>query len=253
MASAPRVEAGDWFALPRGAVSPRPLYAIGDIHGCTEALEAVHGVLRALAKGGGLLVYLGDYVDRGRDSPGALSMVRAGPGIEGLDVVALRGNHDQYLIDGAGLEGSVSTRTFENWLAYGGETTFDDLGVDPALDAETRGFALAKALGEERADFLRSTILHHREGAIVFAHAGLNPGRLYAEQTARDFMWVREPFLECQAEDWPFEGIVVHGHTPYAFGVDHHRIGVDSRCFSTGVLTLLEMRGARGRFHRVSA
>ncbi len=244
------VRTDEWFDMPRGIVAARPLWAIGDVHGCIEQLEALHRFLRDMVREPGLLVYLGDYVDRGRDSPGALSMVAAGPGIAELEVVALRGNHDQYLIDGAGLEGGVSTDTFDNWLTYGGESTFDDLGVDPALSPEARGAALRAALGEARADFLRSTVLRHREGDIVFAHAGLNPQREMAEQGARDLMWVRGPFLDCADGEWPFGCVVVHGHTPYAFGVDHHRIGVDSGCYDTGVLTLLEMRGERGRFHR---
>jgi len=244
------IETGDWFDLPRKARAPRPLWAIGDIHGCTEELGALHDFLRETVREPGLLVYLGDYVDRGRDSPGALSMVRAGPGVEGLETLALRGNHDQYLIDAAGLEGRIEPRHFENWAAWGGRTTMADLATDPALDAEARAASLRASLGPERIAFLLSTVLTHREGDILFVHAGLNPARRLDEQTPDDLMFVRKDFVGLKPKEWPFDPLVVHGHTPAALGVDHYRIGVDSRCFDTGTLTLLEMRGRRGRFHR---
>jgi len=90
----------------------------------------------------------------------------------------------------------------------------------------------------------------HREGEIVFVHAGLNPARGVAQQTPHDLMWIREVFFECSPDAWPFDDLVIHGHSPRAFGLDHHRIGVDSLCFGTGTLTMLEMRGEKGRFHR---
>jgi len=245
-----RIVTDDWFELPRHVSAPRPLWAIGDIHGCTDHLSALYDFLRGAVREPGLLVHLGDYVDRGRDSPGALSMVRTGPGIAGLEHLALRGNHDQYLMDGAGLEGAVDPAHFENWLDWGGKTTFDDLATDPALPPEPRAASLRAALGPERIAFLRSTVLMHREGDIVFVHAGLNPARRFDEQTLEDLTYMRKTFIECPPETWPFDPLVVHGHTPAAFGIDHHRVGVDSGCYKTGILAMLEMRGREGRFHR---
>jgi len=220
-----RVEAGDWFALPKGAKALRPLWAIGDIHGCTDQLTALYDHLRARVTGAALLVHLGDYVDRGRDSAGALSMVAAGPGIAGLEQVDLRGNHDLYLINAAGLDGDIDPALVARWLRNGGKTTLNDLGVSAAIDdPEQRAARLRAALGPERIALLRRTKLMHREGEIVFVHAGLNPARGVAQQTPHDLMWIREVFFECSPDAWPFDDLVIHGHSPRAFGLRVSRI-----------------------------
>ncbi len=243
--------AGDWFDLPMAARAPRPIWAVGDVHGCTDHLAVLHGVLRERASAGELLVYMGDYVDRGRDSPGALTMAARGPGVAGLERIALRGNHDAYLMNGAGLEpGGIDEALVDRWLHHGGESTVDDLGTDPAWPPDTRAERLRAALGPERIAFLRGTRFMHREGRIILVHAGLNPALTLDAQAPADLMWIRDPFLDCPPRDWPFDCLVVHGHTPCGFGAAHHRIGVDALCFSSGELAMLEMRETRGRFHR---
>src|SRR4051812_40922994 len=70
--------------------------AIGDIHGCSKALDA----LLALVKPGpqDQIVTLGDYVSRGPDSRGVVDrLVRLS---KGGRLVALRGNHEQMMMDG---------------------------------------------------------------------------------------------------------------------------------------------------------
>src|SRR6185436_1096035 len=47
--------------------------AIGDIHGCTEALAAVLAAIKPAEKD--TLVFLGDYVDRGPDSRGVIEQI----------------------------------------------------------------------------------------------------------------------------------------------------------------------------------
>ena len=57
-------------SLPPG----RRIYAIGDIHGCNSQLGALHQAIaddfaeRPVASA--LLLHIGDYVDRGTDTPG---------------------------------------------------------------------------------------------------------------------------------------------------------------------------------------
>ena len=75
-----------------------PLYAIGDIHGQRATLEAA---LERIARDGGAaatVVFVGDYIDRGPDSPGVIDLLRQGQA-EGRDWVCLAGNHDTMLPD----------------------------------------------------------------------------------------------------------------------------------------------------------
>ena len=88
--------------------------AIGDIHGCSAMLDTL---LEAVAPGpDDTLVTLGDYCDRGPDTPGVLDRLIARSQTHRL--VALRGNHDQMM-----LESRDDLRVRREWLAVGGAAT----------------------------------------------------------------------------------------------------------------------------------
>ena len=64
--------------------------AIGDIHGCSVALESLLQLLRPTSSD--TIVTLGDYVNRGPDSRGVLTQLIALR--ERCPLVPLLGNHD---------------------------------------------------------------------------------------------------------------------------------------------------------------
>ncbi len=68
-------------------------FAIGDIHGDLEHLEALLAKLPGLT-GDDTLVFMGDYVDRGPDSAGVVRRLMALPDATPAQVVCLRGNHE---------------------------------------------------------------------------------------------------------------------------------------------------------------
>ena len=74
--------------------SPRTL-AIGDIHGCSRALDALLSAVSPATDE--LIITLGDYVDRGLDSAGVIDRLIQ------LDrthrLIALRGNHEEMMMD----------------------------------------------------------------------------------------------------------------------------------------------------------
>lgn len=72
---------------------PARTFAIGDIHGDLEHLEALLGILPRLSADD-TLVFLGDYIDRGPDSAGVVRYVRELRHQTPAQVVTLRGNHE---------------------------------------------------------------------------------------------------------------------------------------------------------------
>src|SRR5438270_3455841 len=92
------------------------LLAIGDIHGCVRALDAILEMVRP--ESGDLLVFLGDYVDRGPNSRGVLDRLIALR--DRCRCVFLRGNHDQMMLDA---RDNYSAQ--EEWLHCGGRATLD--------------------------------------------------------------------------------------------------------------------------------
>ena len=125
----------DWETAPRRTLPATTLLAVGDVHGCLAQFAAMRSLLGAVAadalrRGRSCeLVMLGDYVDRGPDSPGVLHQLGSLERDLGVPAHLLRGNHDQYLIDAMRLmphEGAL-----ESWAFNGGLTTLLECGVDP--------------------------------------------------------------------------------------------------------------------------
>ncbi|HEX8385407.1 MAG TPA: metallophosphoesterase family protein [Rubricoccaceae bacterium] len=181
------------------------LYAIGDVHGCARTLDAL---LSRIADDAGAplgpsdtLVFVGDYVDRGPDSPGVLDRVLAlEADAGGPRVVVLRGNHDQMMLDYA-----LGVGDTELWWANGGRATLDAY----AARGDVR-------LPDAHVDLLRRSGLVFEAEGYVFVHAGLDPRRTVAENLVRPdpdvVLWTRA-HLNADLSRW--ERPVVCGHTPH--------------------------------------
>lgn len=268
----PDVTTSAWQDLPGGRSVARPVFAIGDVHGCDRHLEALHGAARLTIAADGLsralVVRLGDYVDRGPDTLRALDLVRDGLGMPGVEEVNLLGNHEQLLLNTLLAEDrEIAGHAARVWLRNGGHALCHRLGIHPEL-ADARQLRLLRPLlkdilGPARIDLLLSLrTAVALDGGLVFVHAGLNPRidpERFLEQSWRDYglqdgalspYWIRDEFL-----DWrqPLPGglLVIHGHTieteaPVVLG---HRIGLDAGCVRTGRLLMAEFRSGRFRTH----
>ena len=95
----------------------RRILAIGDIHGCSAALETLFAFVDLQPTD--TLVTLGDYVDRGPDTRGVLDLLITLSRTNHL--VALRGNHELMLMD-ARVDRSLSLL---EWRKFGGNATLD--------------------------------------------------------------------------------------------------------------------------------
>ncbi len=208
------------------------IYAIGDIHGCLAELEEMQAriaadlALRPHDKP--LVIYLGDYMDRGPDCRGVLENLMAA-NTPALPARFLYGNHDSYsklfLQEPLGMHGCQY-----HWLdpVMGGEITLESYGVRGATPekAETMRGTYAEALPQAHLDWIESCERSIHIGGYFFAHAGVDPARALDEQTEYDLMWIRKPFLSFRGD---FGAVVVHGHTPVREVENHgNRIAVDT-------------------------
>jgi serine/threonine protein phosphatase 1 len=248
--------ASAWEPAPRPAPAGVALFAVGDVHGYREHLEALLGLIDAAAtpaRGRGdaaHLVLIGDYVDRGPDSLGVLDRVLALREAWGPALHPLRGNHDRLLADLASADRGRggAAGTLEEWRRKGGDRVLRELGLRPAPSSVP---ALRERLGPERRALLVDGLLPSwRSGAWLFVHAGVHPRQPLEAQRASDWLTLREPFLA--GAGWSHDFAVVHGHTVRGPEVLPHRVGIDSGCYRTGVLTAVEIAGDRLRFLCVS-
>jgi serine/threonine protein phosphatase 1 len=226
------------------------LYAVGDVHGCLDLLlEAEDKILADLTPGpaGKLVIYLGDYIDRGARSAQVLAHLSR-LSTAGLERICLCGNHEQALLDF--LDDPANAR---DWLKFGGEPTLRSYGIDVKGLMRTGGpAAVAEAMRQEippaHLGFIEGLPVTVVAGGLVFVHAGLQPGVPLARQSDEDMMWIREPFLSTG----PGPGLmVVHGHTitrepSFVSG----RLGIDTGAYISGRLTVLRIHQGRSGFLR---
>jgi serine/threonine protein phosphatase 1 len=249
--SSPMNELSDRFSVPVRARIPagERVYAIGDIHGRDDLLAALHaGIADDLARmpiERPVVVYLGDYVDRGPESFEVIDRLIHGP-LPRVQSVHLKGNHEQMMLDFLD-DGADGT-----WLENGGDATLASYGVPPphpwadADELQEARLLLRAAVPENHLHFLRGLQLWFSSGGYVFVHAGIHPERPLEEQVVKDLMWIRGPFLSSKKD---FGVRVVHGHSiTREPDVQHNRIGIDTGAFYSGRLTCLVLEGETMRF-----
>jgi serine/threonine protein phosphatase 1 len=225
---------------------PYPLYAIGDVHGCLDLLKRAEAVIADdMSRLGrpGLVVLLGDYVDRGPASAQVLEHLSS-PSALGLKRVTLCGNHDDLF-----LRFLERPEAYMHWLEMGGDKTLASYGVDlQHLSLRRKGsgaslmHVLQEAVPETHRSFLMDLPVSLKAGQVLFVHAGVAPAIPIEEQRDEDMMWIRGAFLK-QGPELPHL-IVVHGHTPQEdpdYGIG--RIGIDTGAVYSGKLTVLRIDG----------
>ncbi|WP_428486394.1 metallophosphoesterase [Rhodopila sp.] len=219
------VRAPGW--MPQG----RRAYAIGDIHGCREALAALHRLiaddLSARPARSAVLVHLGDYINQGPDSAGVVRTLAAGDPVANLPTVNLLGDHERMLLDA--LDGDRAAAT--DWLWAGGKAALASWGLDPDLPRQD----WPAALPADHVAWLRRLSLTHREGDYLFVHAGIRPGVRLADQARDDLLTIRQPFLSTEQD---LGVVVVHGHASGpSVSITPNRIGLDTGAGLGGKLT----------------
>ncbi|NCO56698.1 MAG: metallophosphatase [Nitrospirae bacterium CG18_big_fil_WC_8_21_14_2_50_70_55] len=207
-------------------------FAIGDIHGCLDHLEALLARI-AYQPGEDRLIFLGDYVDRGPDSAGVverLLVLRA----ESPQVVCLMGNHERMFLD------FLDDRRPELFLANGGRATLASYQRRSHRWQRLTGRA---EIPDDHVAFLRALPLMHVTPTHVFVHAGLRPGLPLAEQVEEDLLWIREPFFTAPVE---LSRTVVFGHSPMVTPFrEAKRVGIDTGACYGGPLTAYEVDANR--------
>ncbi len=226
------------------------VYVIGDIHGRLDLLREIETkIARDIGHyphTSNIVVYLGDYVDRGYSSREVIDHLIDQP-LAGVRPVWLIGNHDVWLRDFVRNETDGAS-----WLAYGGDATLVSYGVrlDPRmLEPERLSAARKQLVGlipSGHLDFLDSLELGFGLGDYFFVHAGVHPSRSLQDQKETDMLWIRDPFLDSHSD---FGKIVVHGHTVVEQPEIHqNRIAIDTGACWTGQLTCLVLEGMERRF-----
>jgi serine/threonine protein phosphatase 1 len=222
-------------AVPTG----RRVYAVGDIHGRLDLLDALLEMIDADdAKRGPAtteLIFLGDLVDRGPDSSGVVERLMALG--RSRPVRFLMGNHEEVFL--RAMAGDVKALRF--LIRIGGRETLLSYGISEeeyrGLDYEELMPLAQSKVPAAHLAFLSSFEKWIEVGDYLFVHAGLRPGIAVEDQTTSDLCWIREDFLSHRDS---FGKMVVHGHSiTEDIDVRSNRIGIDTGAFASGRLTAI--------------
>ena len=219
------------------------IFSIGDIHGCLKQLISLQKKIinsESFKKDNDLLIYLGDYIDRGPHTKIVINQIIKLQK-ENIKSIFLMGNHEQVMIDF--LFNKINNLRY--WLSLGADQTFRSYDIEVAEFIKD-GFGDKKIeklrnvflnqLTEKHIYFLKNLKLSYTLGKYLFVHAGVNPEKSILEQNKEDFLWSRsDKFFD---KNFKFEKIVVHGHTPEKEVVNFpYRINIDTGCFFSGKLS----------------
>jgi serine/threonine protein phosphatase 1 len=197
------------------------IIAIGDVHGCSAALQAVLDAITPTPDD--TIIGIGDYIDRGPDSRGVIDILLKLQ--EQCNFVALRGNHEIMMM-----------HSFEDylqapmWVQSGGLETLD------SYDGAPENVPL------EHFNFLRRTKPSHETDGHLFVHANYDPRLSLDKQPDELRYWEH---LHGHMPEPHYSGkIVVVGHTPQEDRevLDAgHLICIDTCCYGGGWLTALDV------------
>lgn len=201
------------------------IIAIGDIHGCAEALRALLDALDP--KPSDTMITLGDYVDRGPESRQVIAELLELR--KRCELVPLLGNHEIMML--AAINGELEPHI---WQRFGGTPTLQSYeGKLAEIDPEHR-------------DFLQQCRHFYESDTHIFMHANYVADLPLSKQPEQILFWTHIsstlPPPHCSGKK------AVVGHTPQLEGTPRdfgHLICIDTCCFAGGWLTALDTTTGR--------
>ena len=198
-----------------------------DIHGHYHHFAALLDTINY--QGDGRLIFLGDYIDRGPYAEQVISRIRELQDKFGKDkVIALQGNHEDMLCQY--MEAKIN-QTFPQPLLFEDQVNFEI---------------------EKHYEWIKSLPFIHSDQDYHYVHGGLNPQKSIEKQQKDEVLWLRPQ--ETPSSTGEITQPIVCGHTPTPLlnsfwqkstdiYVDSKKeiICIDTGCFFTGVLTVLNV------------
>lgn len=200
------------------------IFAIGDIHGCMDKLNALMKKID-INFHSDLLIFLGDYIDRGPCSYEVVSYLIDLKN-QHENIIFLKGNHEEML------ENYIAGVDRFAYLSNGGRQTIDSY--------IKHGYKQGKDfIPKDHMDFFKNLDLFYQTDNYIFVHAGLREKKVLEDQSQDDLLWIRQKFIKSK---YDFGKRIIFGHTPLASPlVQSNKIGIDTGAVYGNNLTCVKL------------
>jgi serine/threonine protein phosphatase 1 len=205
-------------------------FNVADLHGRFDLLEKAIEKIEAYPDvEKGVVVFTGDYIDRGPQSMQVIDRLMKGPSdSEKWKWVCLKGNHEVFLEDYYYKHSTHDAHSRDMWwyTMNGGNTTLLSYNYDGLSLHELLSFP-QNLIPKEHAEFIRDMPYYYEDKARVFVHAMVHWGTALEYQQPETFTWeVYDPDAEGGWWDSDYEvwKAVVHGHDQDAKHPVHYEL-----------------------------
>ena len=201
---------------------PNRTIAIGDIHGCVDALRSLLAVIQPDSTD--TIIPLGDYIDRGPNSAGVISIMTEL--ISVCTLIPILGNHEIMMNNGL-----KNRREFEFWMFNGGKQTLQSYGGD------------MNNMPMHHRTFINFCKPYHETDTHIFLHAAYDHMLPMQQQPDDLLFWthIDERFMP---EPHISGKTVICGHTPQSEGdigdLGHIKM-IDTFCYGDKWLTAYDV------------
>jgi serine/threonine protein phosphatase 1 len=203
------------------------LIAIGDIHGCRAALEALWKEIAP--KPQDTIVTLGDYVDRGPDSKGVIDCLIQYS--QECHLVCIQGNHEEMMLDVI-----REKQPPYRWLQYGGVDTLDSYRFCGDL----------RVIPESHHAFFNGLVDYHETDDFLFIHANYDPKLTMDKQGIHLLRWIKLSEVTPKPHFSGKRAILGHTHDRDGEIFDvGHLVCIDTYCYGGGWLTAMDVRSGQ--------
>lgn len=211
--------------------------AIGDIHGCAAALDAL--LASVDLQFGDTLVTLGDYVDKGLECKAVLDRLVALDARADIALVPILGNHDQMMLE-------ARTGSRPEWLPTFGFRTLASYGHPFSAKTPPRRADLEQVVPAEHWAFLERCVDSYETAGHLFTHANVYPDHDLVDTPSYMLRWEK---LHAKTSHPHQSGkTLICGHTAQKSGDPlnlGHAICIDTHAWAGGWLTCLDVHSGQ--------
>jgi serine/threonine protein phosphatase 1 len=202
-------------------------FAIADLHGRFDLLQAAYKRIAESSHSGGRIVHLGDYVDRGPQSREIIEFLMDDSTVpQGFERVCLKGNHEGIMTFVCASRALIGW-----WIDNGGGQTLRSYGAKVGDKADVG------IVPEEHLRWLNTLPRYWADEHRVFVHAGVKDDVPLDEHDDETLTWMIYPD---GADGGHLGRHVVHGHHQFEDGPKFYkdRTDLDTLAWYTGRLVI---------------